>query len=160
MRDDPGRPRAPLVAWTRAGLVVGIGLRAAATPAEVLALVDSCLKAIEAERTDILALATRDTRANHPALASVASLLSVPLATVPVEGLAQSVPNPSRRVRGLSGVPSVAEAAAMAFGPLALTKHKSANVTCSIARYAPAGFSGRSNAASAASTLATSSAGP
>lgn len=159
MSDDLGRPLAPLPAWTRPGLVVGIGLRASTSASDILALLDTCLETAHAARSDILGLVTRDTRADHPALASVSRLLAVPLITLPSERLERAVPNPSLRVAGHAGVASVAEAAALAFGPLVLAKQRSANVTCALSRYDAEGAA-RFSASSAASTLATSSAGP
>lgn len=156
MIDDCGGPPAyPLL--TRPGLVAGIGLRASASADDLLILLDACLLAVSAGRADLVALTTLQTRSGHPAIAAVASLLGVPVLALPPGDLHPDAPNPSSRIAGLVGVPSVAEAAALAFGPLVLSKQRSANLTCALARYAPAD---KCSASSAASTLATSSAGP
>ena len=139
------------------GLVAGIGLRAAANSDELLALLDASLLRAAATRDDLVALATIETRAAHPALAAVSQQLGLPVIPLPENRLTHAVPNPSARVADLAGVPSVSEAAALAFGPLVLQKQVGANVTCALSRYTPAQ---RFSASIAASTLATSTAGP
>lgn len=160
MSDDSRRDPAPLPAWTRSGLVAGIGLRASATSENILDLLDLCLSSVRARRSDLVGLVTVDTRASHAQLLQVARLLDLPLAALSLAQLDQPVPNPSQRVRDRIGVPSVAEAAARAFGPLVLAKQRSSNVTCALSCYALAETSSSSRAPSASSTLATSSAGP
>lgn len=157
MSDDSGRPSAPRPQGARSRLVAGIGLRASASASDVLELLDACLAAVHARRADLAGLATLDLRSTHPQLLAVAGLLELPLLPLSADRLDPAAPNPSSRVADLAGVPSVAEAAALAFGPLVLAKQRSANVTCALARYSPAD---RSSAPIAASTLATSSAGP
>jgi cobalamin biosynthesis protein CbiG len=93
-------------------------------------------------------------------LLQAARLLDLPLAALSLTHLDRPVPNPSQRVRESVGVASVAEAAALAFGPLVLAKQRSRSVTCALSRYALAETSPRSSASTACSTLATSSAGP
>ena len=136
-------------------IVVGLGARAAATPAEILALVDACLAEIGANRARLVACVTQGDRIRHPALRAAAAYLSVPLFAIDVDAFVRHVPNPSARVARHRGIASVAEAAALACGPLLLEKRVSANATCALARqlYAP------ESAASAAATLATSRAG-
>jgi cobalamin biosynthesis protein CbiG len=153
--DSGGSPAHPLL--TRPGLVAGLGLRAGASPDELLSLLDACLLAVSAARADLVALATLQPRAGHPAIAAVARLLGIPVLDLPSDDLHTEVPTPSPRVASLVGLPSVAEATALAFGPLVLPKQRSANLTCALARYVPAD---RSSASSAPSTLATSTAGP
>ena len=140
----------------RPGLVAGIGLRAAATSAELLDLLDACLAVASHRRHDLVALATLSARAGHPALLALAEQLAVPVLSLARDDLSSGVPNPSPRVAALIDVPAVAEAAALAFGPLIVEKRRSANGTCALSAYLP----GRSSASIAASTLATSSAGP
>jgi cobalamin biosynthesis protein CbiG len=154
--DSPPLPEA-INALTSPGLVAGIGLRENATVSELLALLDACLSAVSASRKDLVALATRDTRADHPALVAVSHELGLPIIALPQSCLTRDVPNPSARVSDLAGVPSVSEAAALAFGPLVVDKQVGANVTCALASYTPAQ---RSSAAIAPSTLSTSTAGP
>ena len=150
----PGeRPRPEL---NRSGLVAGIGLRAQTRIQDVMAFLDACLASAVARRSDLVALATLESKARHPALVAAAEQLGLPVFALPPPALLRGVPNPSDRVAGLVDIPSVAEAAALAFGPLVLEKQRGANLTCALSRYVP----GRSSAASAASMLATSSAGP
>ena len=160
MTDDSGRPAAALPEMTRAGLVAGIGLRAGASADQLLALLDASLAAADASRNDLVALSTHEARAHHPALVASAAALGIPVLALAPQSLCQPAPNPSQRVARLIGVPSVAEAAALAFGPLVLAKRRTANLTCALSRYAPVDAFGRSSASSAVSTLATSSAGP
>ncbi|MBD8065542.1 cobalamin biosynthesis protein [Devosia sp. PTR5] len=137
-----------------AGIVVGLGARAAATAEEVLDLIDCCLAEAGADRARILGCVTAEIRARHPALNAAAAALNVPLRAVDVTAAPNDVPNPSERVfRGI-GVTSVAEAAALRSGPLLLEKRKSANATCalSLALYQA------ESTVSAASTLSTSGA--
>ncbi len=150
-----GPPAHPLL--SRPGLVAGIGLRASASADELLSLLDACLLAASATRADLVALATLQPRAGHPAITAVAGMLDILVLDLSSGDLHQEVPTPSPRVASLVGVPSVAEATALAFGPLVLSKRRSANLTCALARYAP---DDRSSASSAPSMLATSTAGP
>lgn len=141
-----------------AGIVAGIGLRLKASGADLLDLLDTCLAEAGLARSDILALATLDRKQAYPALAEVAGILNVPILPVAVVNLLTPVPNPSLQVAGHIGHGSVAEAAALHFGPLLVEKRRGANVTCALAqcRYAPAAL----KAEMAASTVSTSSAGP
>ncbi|MHA6298447.1 cobalamin biosynthesis protein [Devosia sp. CAU 1758] len=140
------------------GIVAGLGLREQASIQDVLTLLDTCLALKGLDRRHIVALASMDRKAGHPALLQAAATLGLPLLSLPTSALSQAAPNPSRRVAVAIGLSSVAEAAALAFGPLLLEKQRGANVTCALSRYAP--VVGRSSASRAASTLATSSAGP
>lgn len=138
------------------GIVAGLGLREAATVEELLTLLDSALAETELKRSQLAALATLEGKHAHPALRRVASLLDIPVLALPAAMLHRPVPNPSRRVELHLRLPSVAEAACLAFGPLLLEKRRSANATCALSLHgAP-----MSSAASAAATLSTSNAGP
>jgi Cobalamin synthesis G C-terminus. len=139
------------------GLVAGIGLRATATSTELLALLDACVLSVSATRNDLVALATLNARGDHPALVAVSHELGLPILALPRSSLTRDVPNPSALVSQLAGAPSVSEAAALVFGPLVTHKRVGTNVTCALSRYTPLQ---RSNAAIAASTLSTSTAGP
>ncbi|SMQ59386.1 cobalt-precorrin 5A hydrolase [Devosia lucknowensis] len=143
---------------SRSGLVAGIGLRAGCSAEDIVAMLDQSLGRLSATRADLVALATLDAKARHPALLAVAKALDIALVALARDDLGGSAPNPSVTVLATLGLPSVAEASALAFGPLLLEKQRGANVTCAISRYdsVAAPFS----AAIAASTLATSSAGP
>lgn len=146
-------------AITDTPIVAGIGARGAATSDEVLALLDRALARALHSRADLVALVTLDKKAAHPALQQAAQMLGLPLVPVPEADMQRAVANPSSRVAHYLGLPSVAEAAAFAFGPPLLEKQRGANVTCALALYAPDPAS-MPSAASAASTLSTSSAGP
>ncbi|MCP8884912.1 cobalamin biosynthesis protein [Devosia sp. XJ19-1] len=156
MNSDSVDPASTVPALNRAGIIAGLGLRKLARLNEVLELLDASLSAAGFCRSDLAALTTLDAKSDHPALIGVAGLLNVPILPMRADRLDQQVPNPSERVFALARVPSVAEATALAFGPLLLEKQISANVTCALSRYG----AGSSSAARASSTLATSSAGP
>jgi cobalt-precorrin 5A hydrolase len=159
MIDVSGGPSAH-PALSRPGLVAGIGLRAGAQAAELLTLLDTCLAAVASDRADLVAIATLESKAQHATIVAAARILGVPVMGLPSGALPADVPNPSPQVAALANVPSVAEAAALNFGPLMLEKQRSANCTCALSRYTPAGLGESSRAAIASSTLATSSAGP
>lgn len=140
-------------------IVAGIGLRRAASRDEILALLAAALTETGLDRGHLAALATLDGKAAHPAIVSAARWLDVPVLALPPSALRRPVPNPSARVARHLGLHSVAEAAAASFGPLLAEKQRSANVTCALSRLAPA-YAPISRAASALSTLSTSTAGP
>lgn len=138
------------------GVVVGLGARATATATEILALIDSQLQAHGLTRHHIAACATASRKLDHPALQEVANRLGVSLLARAADDLGYSVPNPSATVHRHFGMPSVAEAAALSFGPLFAEKARSANATCALSwLHLPAAM-----ASSAASMLDTSCAGP
>lgn len=140
------------------GIVAGIGLRQQTTPHEILVLLDLALAEARLTRGDLTALVTWEAKAGHPALCSVATLLDIPLRTVSQALLARPVPNPSARVANFIELPSVAEAAASAFGPLIVEKRHSANVTCAIARVRTDYLPESSSAANIAPMLCSSGA--
>lgn len=158
IKQTPGIHPAP-TPFCPPGIVAGIGLRLQASTQDVLTLLDACLAAASLVRRDLVALASSDRKATHPALREAASMLGLPLLTLPSHAMSGAVPNPSSRVAVAIGLPSVAEAAALSFGPLLLEKQRGANVTCALSSYNPA-TSGSSSASMAAATLSTSSAGP
>ncbi|QQR38210.1 cobalamin biosynthesis protein [Devosia rhizoryzae] len=136
-----------------ADIVVGLGARAQATTDDVLALIDAVLAEHDLHRNQIAACITLRRKCTHPALIEAAKRLGVPLLGVEEDELAHAVPTPSAIVLKHIALPSVAEAAALTAGPLIAEKRSSANVTCALSRQLPM-------AASAASTLSTSRAGP
>ncbi|BCJ56376.1 hypothetical protein Asp14428_78510 [Actinoplanes sp. NBRC 14428] len=118
-------------------LTLGVGVRAAVTPGQLGAAVDASLSRAGVPGSAVSAVATLDRRA--PVLAPFARARGWPLVPVPPELLAAVVPaRPSPRVAALAGVPSVAEAAALAAaGPgaaLILPKQVFPGVTVAIAR--------------------------
>jgi len=141
------------------GVIAGIGLRQQATPDEILALLDLTLTESGLARCNLLALVTWDAKVRHPALCDVASLLGIPLRALSRSALSGPVPNPSGRVAGYINLPSIAEAAASAFGPLIVEKRRSANVTCALSAVWPGNSHLAASAANTASTLSTSQAG-
>ena len=140
-------------------IVVGLGARENATRDEVLALLDGALASIGANRDQVAALATIHRKRHHPAMIAASAILGVSLLALPESALSTDAPNPSALVGQHIGLPSVAEAVALVFGPLLLDKQRSANATCALSRCPPAYAVTSSSALSAASTLSTSSAG-
>lgn len=160
MDDIQGRPAAAHPVPRSSGLVAGIGVRAVASAADILALVDASLALVSLGRSDICALTTIESKADHPALKEAALRLGVPILAQPRGNLSRQAPNPSKAVAHLAGLPSVAEAAALIFGPLVLSKQRSNTVTCALARCAVPQPCESSSASRAVSTLLTSRAGP
>lgn len=139
-------------------VVVGLGARHAAGVDEILALIDRALGHIGLSRSDIALCVTHASKLSHPGLRAAAAALRVPLRAVEPDRAIQP-PNPSPFVLEMLGTTSVAEATAMAMGPLLLEKQRSASATCALSRLEqPSAYS--SIAASAPSTLSTSWAGP
>ncbi|MFD5426963.1 cobalamin biosynthesis protein [Streptomyces sp. NPDC127084] len=124
-------------------LVVGVGARRGAPPAEVVGLIRAALRELAGDGPEtVVALATVETKADEPGLVAAAAALSVPLRAYPARTLAGvPVPNPSGAVRDAVGTASVAEAAALAEGgELVVPKRTSGEagrpgtVTCAIVR--------------------------
>lgn len=134
MDDDSTLGLRPGEAMAKADLVAGLGARRHATVAEILALIDTSLAAIGADAARLGLLVTREAIADHAALSAVATRLGIPLLGLPDAELGAPAPNPSARVARHLGLPSVAEAAALAFGPLLLEKRRSANATCALSQ--------------------------
>ncbi|GHB29111.1 MULTISPECIES: Rv2231c family pyridoxal phosphate-dependent protein CobC [Streptomyces] len=120
----------------RAALVVGVGARRGVPRGEVLALVREALGAAGLSASDVVELATLDTRADEPGIAGAAAELGVPVRSWTAAALAAvRVPNPSGAPLAATGTPSVAEAAALADADeLLVMKRKSASATCAVAR--------------------------
>ncbi|MFE6040069.1 Rv2231c family pyridoxal phosphate-dependent protein CobC [Streptomyces sp. NPDC056452] len=121
---------------TRTVLVVGVGARRGVTADEVLELVLEALRAAGSAASDVVELATLDTRADEPGITGAAARLGVPVRAFPAAVLAAvRVPNPSGAPRDAVGTPSVAEAAALVGADeLLVPKRKSASATCAVAR--------------------------
>lgn len=130
--------------------IAGVGCTTRATASEIVALVTmSCARA-GIDPADLVALASHTRKSDSVALADAASTLGLPLHFLSDAELDH---------------PGVSEAVASAAGTLILTKQKSAQVTCAIARcrsgFDPLVFGQVSaSAAIASSTEATSWAGP
>lgn len=138
-------------------IVVGLGARALASVDEIVALVLAALARNGCHLSDIAFCVTHGDKLDHAGLRAAARALGVPLRAADDAAFSRLVPNPSATVERLTGRASVAEAAALAFGPLLAEKSRSASATCALARLGPSYWP---SAASAASTFATSSAGP
>lgn len=147
------RPRDPRVL---PDLVAGIGVRRTATVDEIHALLAQTLSEVGADERRLAMLVTRSVLVDHAALQAVAARLDLPLVGLPDAELRTAGPTPSARVASLSGLPSVAEAAALAYGTLLAPKRRSANATCALAQRL---YVEPMIRASAASTVAASMAG-
>ncbi|MET7367053.1 Rv2231c family pyridoxal phosphate-dependent protein CobC [Streptomyces sp. NPDC005566] len=124
---------------TRTELVVGVGARPGVTADEVLQLILEALGAAGSAASDVVEVATLDTRADEPGITGAAARLGVPVRSFPAAVLAAvRVPNPSGAPRDAVGTPSVAEAAALVGADeLLVPKRKSASATCAVARRLP-----------------------
>lgn len=156
MDNDSARGLRPCDPRVLPDLVAGIGVRQTATADELHALLAQTLSEVGADERRLAMLVTRSVLVDHPALQAVAARLDLPLVGLPDDELRTASPNPSARVEALTGLPSVAEAAALAYGPLLAPKHRSASATCALAQRLYAEPMIR---ASAASTVAASTAG-
>lgn len=146
--------------WVGSGIVAGVGLRQQAQPGEIIDLLDATMSEAGFTRADLTGLATLAQKAAHPALCAVAVQLELPILALAEDALSRPVPNPSNRVASFLGLTSVAEAAALAYGPLLMEKRRSANATCALASVLPGYGATMSSAAMASSMLSTSRAGP
>jgi cobalt-precorrin 5A hydrolase/precorrin-3B C17-methyltransferase len=130
--------------------IAGVGCTTTAASSEIVALVTACCARANIDPTDLVAIASHSRKADSRALAEAAHALGLPLRFLGDAQLDR---------------PGVSEAVAAAAGELILTKQKSTQVTCAIARCRP-GFDplsfgqGSPSAAMASSTEATSWAGP
>jgi cobalt-precorrin 5A hydrolase len=98
-------------------IVAGIGCRKGASASEIGAAIASALKQAGLERAAIAKIATSTAKGAEPGLAAAASTLGVPLVLVSqadLEAAGARTKTHSKRVMTLTGVPSVAEAAALA----------------------------------------------
>ncbi|MDP2782623.1 cobalamin biosynthesis protein [Devosia sp.] len=133
--------------------VAGIGFASAASAAEIIALIESCLAELALHPDQLAAIGTHSRKQASPVLLPVALHFGMPLRLLDDDDLSGEVPG-------------IADAVAAMAGPLQLYKRKSAFATCAIARCNPgfdlAGFGQpfSASAVMAASTLLTSSAGP
>ncbi len=148
-------------------IVAGIGCGSAATTTEIIALIHACLAETGHPASALLAIASHSRKQHAQPLHAAAAHFGVPLRLLGDAELAPATPSPG--VLAHIGLPAIAEAVAVAAGPLLLGKRKSAHATCALAACAPdfnpalfgsAGLYPSSSAAMASSTLATSRAGP
>jgi cobalt-precorrin 5A hydrolase len=121
-------------------IVAGIGCRKGATQVEIDAAIDDALSQAKQARTSLRLIATSDGKANEPGIIAAAEARGVPLVRVTpadLEAAGSRTQSSSPRVKEMFGVPSVAEAAALAAGgpkvKLILPRIAIGPVTCALA---------------------------
>ena len=100
-------------------IIAGIGCRKGTPAAEIETAVSAALARAGLDRAAIGMVATSAAKEGEPGIAGAAAALGVPLTLVATADLAMAgerVATRSQRVLALAGVPSVAEAAALAAG--------------------------------------------
>ncbi|MZR15242.1 precorrin-3B C(17)-methyltransferase [Maritimibacter sp. DP07] len=124
--------------------VLGVGCARGADPAELAASVEAMLDEAKVAPGAIAAVATLDLKGDEPAMNALAETLGVPLRLFTAEELEAMTPRlatPSDVVFAEVGCHGVSEGAALACAgadaTLAVTKRKTANTTCALAK-APA----------------------
>lgn len=139
-------------------VIAGVGSASRATPEEIIGLISDCLCELRIPPNHLLAIATHLRKAGDPVLVTVASHFSVPLRLLDNFELGAPISG-SDFVLATVGAPSVAEAAALAAGTLALPKRQSAYATCALAEvendFELEAF-GRSQLSSASASIAAS----
>lgn len=126
-------------------IVAGIGCRAEVDAATVRAAIAAALRDTGRCAAEIALLATTPAKASEPGLAAAAAALGLELLAVPKGALLAAAPGcltDSPRVRAVAGLPSVAEAAALAAaGPgarLLAPRSAAGGATCALAESATA----------------------
>jgi cobalt-precorrin 5A hydrolase len=121
-------------------IVAGIGCRKGASQAEVEAALDSALTQAKQPRESLRLIATSDGKASEPGIVAAAEARGVPLVRVTpaeLEAAGSRTQSSSPRVKEMFGVPSVAEAAALAAAgskaKLILPRIAVGPVTCALA---------------------------
>lgn len=118
-------------------LVAGVGCERNADASEVIELIGFALSRENLSPQSLAAIATIELKADEAALHAAAAHFGVPLRLFSVAELNQEryrLTNPSAVVEAEVGTPSVAEAAALKAGMIAVPKLKSAHATCAIGR--------------------------
>jgi cobalt-precorrin 5A hydrolase len=103
----------------QAMIVAGIGCRKGAAAAEIEAAIAAALERAGIAAHSLEVIATSAAKGDEPGIAAAASARGVPLVLVPQDGLEAAgarTATKSARVAALTGVPSLAEAAALAAG--------------------------------------------
>jgi cobalt-precorrin 5A hydrolase len=103
----------------QAMIVAGIGCRKGAPAAEIEAAIAAALDRAGLIVSALSLIATSAAKAGEPGIAAAASALGVPLVPVPqdqLEAAGHRTVTTSARVVAVTGVPSLAEAAALAAG--------------------------------------------
>ena len=124
-------------------MVAGIGFRSTATADDIVAAVQSAASRFGVEPREVAALATMEHKAGQPAIVEAAMKLGLqvtPVAKPDLANVSEDLMTKSQRVHAITGLPSIAEAAALfAAGPGArLLGPRLATdcVTCAIAQSA------------------------
>jgi cobalt-precorrin 5A hydrolase len=100
-------------------IIAGVGCRKGASAVEIRAAIATALERAGLMANALALLATSAAKEREPGIAAAASALNVPLVLVPqseLEAAGIRTLTRSERVSALIGVPSVAEAAALAAG--------------------------------------------
>lgn len=118
-------------------LVAGVGCERGADAEGVIELIAFALSTQNLAPQSLAAIASIDIKADEPALHAAALHFGVPLRLFTADELKQEryrLKSPSGYVEDTVGTPSVAEAAALRAGVLAVDKLKSERATCAIGR--------------------------
>lgn len=113
-------------------LVAGLGFRIAALPVDIIALVKQTVTLEGRSCAELTVLATLARKADAPALIEAARVLDCVIVGLSETELARTSAAPHSPVMKAIGIGSVAEAAAMHFGPMLGARQASAMVTCAI----------------------------
>ena len=100
-------------------IVAGVGCRKGARAVEIEAAIMAAFAGAGIATSELRLIATSVVKGGEPGIAAAASSIGVPLVTIPQSDLAAAgvrAKTKSERVIALAGVPSVAEAAALAAG--------------------------------------------
>ncbi len=100
-------------------IVAGVGCRKGVRAAEIEAAIRAALAHADVAASELCLIATSAAKGGEPGIAAAASAIGVPLVLIPPGDLAAAgmrTTTRSQRVIALAGVPSVAEAAALAAG--------------------------------------------
>jgi len=100
-------------------IVAGVGCRKGVRAADIEAAIAAAFDRAGIAASELRLIATSAAKGGEPGIAAAASAIGVPLALIPLGDLAAAgirATTRSERVMALAGVPSVAEAAALAAG--------------------------------------------
>jgi cobalt-precorrin 5A hydrolase len=122
-------------------IVAGIGCRRGVSAAAIATVIDAAFARAGLDKDALGAIATAAVKGGEPGIAAIASELRVPLVLVrptELEAAGRRAVTRSERVVALIGVPSVAEAAALAAGGvtsrLLLSRIAIGPTTCALAQ--------------------------
>jgi cobalt-precorrin 5A hydrolase len=100
-------------------IVAGVGCRKGVRAVDIEAAIVAAFARAGLDASELCLIATSAAKGGEPGIAAAASAIGVPLVLIPQGDLAAAgirAPTRSERVIALAGVPSVAEAAALAAG--------------------------------------------